>query len=79
MIRAVDNEAATTWTQTIGDVNTDATKSAYSVGFSVIQVSISIDISSVSNNCVYSTPRAAPPCTRAWACGRRAAACRPPP
>ena len=44
MIRAVDNEAATTWTQTIGDVNTDATKSAYSVGFSVIQVSISTEI-----------------------------------
>ena len=42
MIRAVDNEAATSWTQTIGDVNTDTTKSAYSVGFSVIQVSISI-------------------------------------
>ena len=40
MIRAVDNEAATSWTQTIGDVNTDTSKSAYSVGFSVIQVSI---------------------------------------
>ena len=60
MIRAVDNEAATSWTQTIGDVNTDTTKSAYSVGFSVIQVSISIrqyhrylDISTVYNNCVH--------------------------
>ena len=39
MIRAVDNDAATKWTQTIGDLNTDTTKSAYSVGFSVIQVS----------------------------------------
>merc|ERR550517_910527 len=37
MIRAVDNDAATKWTQTIGDLNTDTTKSAYSVGFSVIQ------------------------------------------
>ena len=39
MIRAVDNEAATKWTKTLGDLNTDTTKSAYSVGFSVIQVS----------------------------------------
>ena len=41
MIRAVDNEAATLWTQTIGDDNLNPANSAYTVGFSVIQVSLS--------------------------------------
>ena len=39
LVRAVNNEAVTTWSQTIGGDNTDPTMSAYSVGFSVIQVS----------------------------------------
>ena len=39
IIRAVDNEAATKWSRTLGDLNTDTTKSAYSVGFSLIEVS----------------------------------------
>ena len=38
MIRAVDNEAATKWTQIIGDENLNVKNSAYSVGFSIIQV-----------------------------------------
>ena len=43
MIRAVDNEAATKWTATIGEENTNPANSSYSVGFSVVQVSQSVN------------------------------------
>ena len=39
IIRAVDNEAATKWTQIIGEENQNPANSSYTVGFSVIQVS----------------------------------------
>ena len=44
IIRAVDNEAATKWTQIIGEANQDPANSSYTVGFSVIQVSQSLSL-----------------------------------
>ena len=41
IIRAVDNEAATKWTTIIGEENINPANSSYTVGFSVIQVSVS--------------------------------------
>ena len=44
IIRAVDNEAATKWTQTIGEENQNSANFSYTVGYSVIQVSLEIKI-----------------------------------
>ena len=49
MIRAVDNEAATKWTATIGDENQNPANSSYTVGFSVVQVSHSVSIKTNSD------------------------------
>ena len=40
VIRAVDNAAATKWTRIIGDENQNPAETSYSVGYSVIQVSL---------------------------------------
>ena len=76
IIRAVDNEAATKWTTTLGDLNTDTTKSAYSVGFSLIEVSRVEKSSDLYHN---DLSRAVAPYTPGLVSGRRPPTCRPRP
>ena len=42
VIRVVDNEARTKWTQTLGDEHQDTDNSSYSEGFSIIEVRVRV-------------------------------------